>query len=81
MIVGVALRVRKANEGETIEEFSKRTQNAVNAEFTAIINNIPVNKTLSSGQALKIGKLELYNEEPVIKCSIFKLIYEPVPNI
>lgn len=63
MIVGVALRVRKANEGETIEEFSKRTQNAVNTEFTAIINNIPVNKTLSSGQALKIGKVELYNPQ------------------
>jgi len=61
LVVGVALRVRKANAGESISEFSKRNQNVLNPDFTAIINDIPSDKKLESGQVLKIGKVELYS--------------------
>lgn len=62
-VAGVALRSRKANGSESIESFSKRNQNVLNPRFTAIINDIPENEALSSGQSLKIGKLEVYRPQ------------------
>ena len=61
LVIGVALRIRKANKDESLADFSNRNQNILNQDFTAIINSISKDSKLQSGQALKIGKAELYS--------------------
>ena len=54
------LHVVAAEEGESIEEFSRRTGNEWKPSFTAVMNNIPEDRLLEEGQYLKIVKSERY---------------------
>jgi predicted Zn-dependent protease len=49
------VHVVKANDGETIEELSKRTNNVLDLDYTALINNVDLDTKLSADQWLKIG--------------------------
>jgi predicted Zn-dependent protease len=55
------LRYASAIDGESIEDFNKRTGNTWNVELTAVMNNIQVDEQLKEGQFLKIAKMEKYN--------------------
>ncbi len=59
-VAGIAIRVRTAKDNESLEQFSSRTGNALNADFTSVINAIDPNEKLKSGQVLKIGRVEQY---------------------
>ncbi len=54
------IRIRKANKGESIQEFNKRTGNIWNSKYTAVANSLPEDSKLSEGQVLKIITKEPY---------------------
>ena len=49
------LRLARAKQGETIAEFSARTQNVYDVHRTAIANDLEVGARLAAGQLLKLG--------------------------
>jgi predicted Zn-dependent protease len=49
------LRIARAKEGETLELLSKRTENILSLEFTALINDMDKKDVLTEGQLVKIG--------------------------
>lgn len=49
------LHIVQANEGETIQELSKRTNNTFDLEYTLLINNLDEKDVLSSTKWVKIG--------------------------
>ncbi len=59
-ITGLKIRVAKAKENETIEEFSSRTNNHWDAETTILMNGLQSDEKLKSGQVLKIAVEEPY---------------------
>jgi predicted Zn-dependent protease len=59
-ITGIRLRIAEAKSGETLAELSKRTDNVWEADYTAMINNIPEETILEKGQLIKIAKEEKY---------------------
>jgi len=56
------LRLEEGVEGETLKEFSSRTNNALTIEALALINDIKESEVLKKGQLLKIGKREKYKK-------------------
>lgn len=54
------LRLARANQGETIAEFSQRNRNVYEVHQTAIANDLEVSARLTQGQLLKIGVREPY---------------------
>ncbi len=54
------LRIVKAQEGESIDSISQRTNNAWNADMTALMNGIAKEKTFSEGDPVKILHIENY---------------------
>lgn len=54
------VRVVAAKEGETIEQLSKRTGNALASSLTAVINGLQVDGELKEGQRVKIVRKEPY---------------------
>lgn len=56
------LRIVTANEGETIEALSKRTNNVLSLDYLYIINELKPDTKLKKGQLIKIGKAELYKK-------------------
>ncbi|MCK5087282.1 MAG: hypothetical protein KAQ90_07170, partial [Melioribacteraceae bacterium] len=54
------IRLVRAKEGETIEEFCGRTGNVWKPEYTAMINELDASVKLSEGQLIKIAKQEPY---------------------
>lgn len=54
----VVFAVAQARSGETITGLSERTNNALEVEFTAIINGRDVDETLPAGELIKIGARE-----------------------
>lgn len=56
----VRLRVAEAREGESLEMFSKRTENSWDVKTTALMNDLEENATMKQGQLLKIAKAEAY---------------------
>ena len=54
------LKIVTANGNETITELSKRTNNKLNPELTAIINSIDGQKKIEKGEQIKIVVEELY---------------------
>ena len=59
-ISGLKIRVATANENETVEAFSKRTNNSWDKETTIIKNGLETNAVLIEGQVLKIALEELF---------------------
>jgi predicted Zn-dependent protease len=59
-IYKTSIHIVQAKEGETIGKLSERTGNSLDLEFTALINNLAVDTTLSSSDWLKIGVKEKY---------------------
>jgi len=57
------LRIVPAQAGETLEAFSKRTNNSFNPALTAVLNDLD-NKPLAAGQLLKIARREPYQPKP-----------------
>lgn len=53
----------KARENETLEELSKRTNNLINPELTAIINGLNIKQNLKKGQEIKIVLDKAYVKE------------------
>jgi predicted Zn-dependent protease len=54
------LRYATANDGESIEEFNKRTGNTWDPKLTAVMNNLLHNRPLNEGQLIKISRTEKY---------------------
>jgi predicted Zn-dependent protease len=54
------LHIVQAKKGETLKNLSKRTRNVLELEYTALINDLNPNTSLSEGQWVKIGVLENY---------------------
>ncbi len=54
-ITSLNLNFAQANEGETIDAFSKRTNNKWSEEITAIMNGLEKGEKLKEGQYLKIA--------------------------
>ena len=52
--------IQSGTNGESIEEFSKRTNNAFNSKLTALINALADDATLKEGELMKTLKVELY---------------------
>jgi len=59
-IAGLKLRVATAQEGETIDILSSRTNNYWDVETTALKNGLETNVVLKEGQVLKIAVEEPY---------------------
>jgi len=59
-ISSLIIHFANANDGESMEEFSKRTNNEWDIETTIIMNNLDANTKLTSGQMLKIAVEEAY---------------------
>ena len=59
-ITELRLRSAYALEGETITEFSRRTENEWDPGHTAVINGLFVDEVLRAGQRLKIAVREPY---------------------
>ena len=59
-ITGIVLQIKAAEEGESLEDFSKRTGNVLKPEFLALINEIKVEDKLTKGQLIKIGIRKQY---------------------
>ena len=59
-IYKTSIHIVQAKEGETIAELSKRTGNALDLDFTVLINNLDLDTPLSSSDWLKIGVKEKY---------------------
>jgi len=55
------VRIVQAKPGETLAELSRRTKNVWKLPFTALVNNIPENKKLKSGDLIKIAREEPYH--------------------
>ncbi len=56
----LVLRIEKAKEGESIDEFNARTGNCWKTDITAVINSIDAATKLTEGQILKIAVKEKY---------------------
>ncbi|MAJ60827.1 MAG: hypothetical protein CBC48_12985 [bacterium TMED88] len=54
------LHVVSAQEGETLQNLSTRTGNALPLGTTAVLNDLFINSQLKSGQLLKIGRAQPY---------------------
>jgi len=61
-IAGLKIKVAKAQNGETIEELSSKTNNFWDLKTTTLMNDIDSTTSLNEGQVLKIAV-----EEPYIK--------------
>ncbi len=59
-IYQTVLHVVQPQEGETLEELSKRTGNVLNSDYTQLINNLKSDEKLSASQWIKIGIKEKY---------------------
>ncbi|RLD62346.1 MAG: peptidase [Bacteroidetes bacterium] len=59
-ITSLKIQYAKTNEGESLEDFSKRTNNEWDDETTIIMNNLDTDAKLTSGQVLKIAVEEAY---------------------
>jgi len=59
-ISSLKIHFAKASEGESLEDFSKRTNNNWDVETMIIMNNLDPNTKLTSGQVLKIAVEEPY---------------------
>ncbi len=59
-ISSLKIQFATANEGESLEDFSKRTNNEWDVEATIIMNNLDTDAKLTSGQVLKIAVEEPY---------------------
>ncbi|NOX45858.1 MAG: M48 family metalloprotease [Chlorobi bacterium] len=59
-ISSLKIHFAKANEGESLEDFSKRTNNNWDIETMVIMNNLEPGAKLTSGQLLKIAVEESY---------------------
>lgn len=59
-ITGLKIRVAIAQNGETIEKLSSRTNNTWDAELTALMNGLEPNTVLKQGQVIKISVEEPY---------------------
>lgn len=59
-ITGLRIRVAMAQNSETIEELSLRTNNLWDLETTALMNDVEPNAMLKEGQVLKIAVEETY---------------------
>ena len=59
-ISSLKIHFAKANEGESLEDFSKRTNNNWDVETMLIMNNLENDAKLTSGQVLKIAVKEPY---------------------
>lgn len=56
------LRIVKAQEGESIESLSQRTNNGWNIDMTCLMNGISPEKTFSEGEPVKILQIENYRK-------------------
>jgi predicted Zn-dependent protease len=56
----LTIRIVQANNNETLEELSKRTNNVVNTNITSIMNGLEENIKLNKEQAVKIIMKEKY---------------------
>lgn len=59
-ITSLRLRIVAANAGETLAELGERTGNAWKPDYTAMINNIPIDQKLQAGELIKIARREKY---------------------
>jgi predicted Zn-dependent protease len=59
-ITQTQLHIVKAREGETLKDLSSRTGNVLDLEYTALINDIEKESTLSGEQLIKIGVVRPY---------------------
>ncbi len=59
-ITSLRLRLAAAKAGETLADLSERTGNAWKPDYTAVINNIPVDRKLQAGELIKIARREKY---------------------
>ena len=59
-ITGLRLRLATAKAGESLADLSQRTGNQWTLAYTAMVNHIPEDKTLETGQVIKIAKEEPY---------------------
>ena len=57
---GLRLRLATAMAGESLADLSQRTGNQWALAYTAMVNHIPEDKTLSAGDVIKIAKEEPY---------------------
>ena len=57
------LRIAEALTGETLEEFGRRAGNGWTPAYTAVANEIPVDKPLEAGQLIKISHEEPYRPD------------------
>ncbi len=60
MVAGTVLRVASARADEALATLSKRTENVLPASFLALINGFDEAATLTTGQPVKFGRLEVY---------------------
>jgi len=58
----LVLRIIKAEDGESLEALSKRTDNAASQDFLALINNVSRQATFKAGEAVKILRAEVYEK-------------------
>jgi predicted Zn-dependent protease len=56
----VRLRIARALEGESIEQLSQRTGNALPVPATAIMNDVFIDSRMRAGQLIKVGIAEPY---------------------
>jgi predicted Zn-dependent protease len=54
------VHIVEANNGETIVELGKRTNNVLEVDYLALINNVKVDEKLIAGQWVKIGIVTKY---------------------
>ena len=59
-ISSLKIHFAKANEGESLKDFFKRTNNEWDVETTVIMNNLDADARLTSGQVIKIAIEEAY---------------------
>jgi predicted Zn-dependent protease len=62
-IYALRVRVVEAKEGEMLGELGKRTGNRWAVEYTALVNDLAVNKQLKAGQLVKIARQEQYTPQ------------------
>jgi len=58
----LVLRIVKAQDGESLEALSKRTDSAASLDFLALINNVSKQATFRTGDDIKIVRTEIYEK-------------------
>ena len=62
-ITALRMRVAEAEDGESLAQLGERTGNRWTPEYTALINDLDVNRTLEAGTLVKIARREQYRPQ------------------